>query len=66
MSFAATWMNLRIIILSEVSQTEKQIPYNLYVESYKKIQTDIFTKINGLPNRESKLMVTKGERGGEG
>ena len=40
--------------------------YSLYVESKKKIQTDIFTKINGLPNIESKLMVTKGERGGEG
>ena len=40
--------------------------YSLYVESKKKIQTDIFTKINGLPNIESKLMVTKGERGREG
>ena len=49
------------------SGTERQISYNLYVESKKKkIQTDIFTKINGLPNIESKLIVTKGERGGEG
>ena len=29
MSFAATWMDLEITILSEVSQTEKQISYNI-------------------------------------
>ena len=35
MPFAATWMQLEIIILSEVSQTEKDksIWYHLYVES---------------------------------
>ena len=70
MSFAATWMDLRIIILSEVSQTERQTSYDIaYMQNLKKkkkIQTDIFTKINGLPNIESKLMVTKGERGREG
>ena len=27
MPFAATWMELEIVILSEVSQTEKDIPY---------------------------------------
>ena len=27
MLFTATWMDLEIIILSEVSQTERQIPY---------------------------------------
>ena len=29
MPFAATWMDLEIIILSEVSQTEKDIPYDI-------------------------------------
>ena len=29
MSFAATWMNLEITILSEVSQTERQISYDI-------------------------------------
>ena len=27
--FAATWMDLEIIILSEVSQKEKEIPYDI-------------------------------------
>ena len=28
MPFAATWMDLEIVILSEVSQTERQISYD--------------------------------------
>ena len=38
MPFAATWMNLEIIILSEVNQTgkDKYLCYHLYVESGKK------------------------------
>ena len=36
MPFAATWMDLEIIILNEVSQTQRKtniIRYHLYVES---------------------------------
>ena len=46
MASAATWMDLEIIILSEVSQTRKIniIWYHLYVESKKMIQMDLFTK----------------------
>ena len=46
MPFAATWIELEIIILSEVkSQRKRQIPYHLYVESLKKkIQMNLFTK----------------------
>ena len=37
MPFAATWMDLEVIILSEINQTKKDkyciIQYNLYVES---------------------------------
>ena len=34
MPFSATWMDLEIVILSDVSQTEKENP--LYVEFLKK------------------------------
>ena len=33
MPFPATWMDLEVIILSEVSQTKTNIIYHLYVES---------------------------------
>ena len=33
--FAATWMDLEIVILSEVPDRERQISYDLYVESKK-------------------------------
>ena len=46
MQFAATWMDLEIIILSEVSQIEKGkyhvIPLTCVI--YKKIQMNLFTK----------------------
>ena len=45
--FAATWMDLEMIILSEVSQKEKEIRYishHLYVESKKRTQVNLFTK----------------------
>ena len=38
MPFAATWMDLEIIILHEVSQTKTNIIYHLYVEYKKMIQ----------------------------
>ena len=38
MSFAATWMDLEIVILSEVSQRKRNIiGYHLYVESRKMV-----------------------------
>ena len=60
MPFALTWMDLEIVILSEVSQKETTIMgYCLYVESKNgtneliyKTETDV----------EYNLMVTKGER----
>ena len=44
--FAATWIDLEIITVSEVSQTESQISYHLYVESLKKknIQMNLLSK----------------------
>ena len=45
MPFAAMWMDLEIIILSEVSQTKTNIIwYGLYVESKRMIQMTLFTK----------------------
>ena len=45
MSFAAIWMDLEIIILSEVSQRKTNIiGYHLYVESKKNDKMNVFTK----------------------
>jgi len=59
MSFAATWMDLEIIILSEVSQTEKDKCHmmHLYVES----ENNKLIYRNGLTDIESKLQLAKGK-----
>ena len=45
MPFAATWMDLDIVILSEVSQTKTNIIcYRLYVESKNMVQINLLTK----------------------
>ena len=64
MPFAATWVDLEIIILNEVSQ--RQISHYLYVQSKKVIQMKLFTKRNRLTDTENKFMVTKGEQEVEG
>ena len=71
MPIAAKWMQLEIIILSEVSQKEKKntIWYHLYVEFKYDINEPIY-KTRGsqtceLPS-ESRLEVAKGEWGGRG
>ena len=68
MPFAATWMDLEIIILSEVSQTKTNIWHHLYVESnFKKwYKWTYLQNRNRLTDIENKLMVTKGETGGGG
>lgn len=56
MSFAATWMCLESIILSEVSQNEKtNIGYCLYAESLKNIANTFIYKTE---TSKKKLMVT--------
>ena len=43
MPFAATWLDLEIVVLSEISQAEKD-KYCLYVESKIMVQMNLFTK----------------------
>ena len=44
MPFAATWMDLEITKLHQISQKKTNIIYHLYVESKKMIQMSLFTK----------------------
>ena len=45
MPYAATWMNLEIVILSEVRHRKTNITwYHLYMESKKKRQMNLFIK----------------------
>ena len=46
MSFAATWMDLEIVILSEVSQTEIDKYDIAYMWNLKKVQMNLSTKQN--------------------
>ena len=62
---AATWMQLEIIILSEVSQTEKDKYDITYMWNLKKwYKRTYLQNRNRLTDMENKLMVTKGESGG--
>ena len=66
MPFAATWMDLEIIILSEVSQTEKDKYHIISLicgAKKKKIQMNLFPR-QRLTDIENKHMVTKGEGDG--
>ena len=65
MSFGATWMGLESVILSELSQTEKEeniILYSLHVESKKKwYKWTYLQNRNKLTDLENKLMVARGK-----
>ena len=61
-----TWMQLEILLLSEISQKEKD-KYNmtsLYVESKLWHKCTYLQNINRLTNVENRLVVAKGECGG--
>ena len=62
MPFAATWMDLTIIIQSEVSQTKTNITwYCLYTESKKMIKWTYLQNRNILTDSQHKLMVNRRE-----
>ena len=66
MPFAVTWVNLEIIIPSEVSQRKTNIIWHhSYVESnfFLKLQMNFLQNRNRLTDMENKLMVTQGEMG---
>ena len=64
MPFAAIWMDLEIIIVSEVRLRKTSIIcYHLHVE-YKKYTNEPIYKTNRFTEAENKLMVSKGERKG--
>ena len=65
MPFAATWMDLEIIILSEVSQTEKDKSYDIMQNLKKKNDTnELIYKTNRLADLKNELMVTRKEGSG--
>ena len=63
MPFAARWMDLEIIILSEVRK--RQILYDItYMQKLKNNTNELFTNRSGLTDIENKSMVTKEESWG--
>ena len=63
--FAATWMDLEIIILSEISQAENNKYHDVtYMCNLERKDTNELTYKREIdPQTEKKLIVTKGERG---
>ena len=63
MPFSATWMDLEISILSEVSQTKTNIYDFAYIWNLKYDQMILFTKQKQTHRHIRQAMVTNGERG---
>ena len=64
MPFAATWVDLEIIIPSEVSQSKTNIVYHLYVESKKVIQMNLFIKQKQSHRCRKQIYAYQGIRAG--
>ena len=60
--FAATWMDLEIIILSEVRERQKSYDITYMWNVKKWYRWTYLQNRNRLTDIENKLMVTKGER----
>ena len=67
MPFAATWMDLEIIMLSEVSQTERQVSYDItYMWNLKYDTNEVIYKTEtDSQTQKTNLWLPKG-KGGEG
>ena len=66
MPFATTWMDLKIIITSEVSQRKTNtIWYCLYVESKKMMQMNYLQNRDRFTYLENEITVTRGEEVGK-
>ena len=63
--FATTWMDLEIIILSEISQKDNIIQYHLYVESNKNDTNELFIK-QKQTDHKSNLLLPKVKCEGKG
>ena len=62
MPFAATWMQLEIIILSEVGQSERQIPYDItYMWNLKYDTNEPVLGTETIRGMENRLVVAKWE-----
>ena len=69
MPFAATWMNLEIIIVSEISQSERerQIPYGItYMQNLKYGTNELIYKTETDPQKQKTnlRLLPKGKGGG--
>ena len=67
--FAATWIHLEIVMLRQVSQTEKgkYLPPPLYAESKKKLYKWTYLKNkNRFIEVDNELMAAGGEESGKG
>ena len=66
MPFAATWMDLEMIILHEVRQRKTNIiGYRLYVESKNNGTNELIYKAEIAHGHRKQTMVTKGKSQGE-
>ena len=66
MPLAATWMDLEIITLSEVSQKERDIPYDITYMWNLKYDTNehIYETETDSQTQRTNLWLPKGEQGG--
>ena len=58
-----TWMDLEMMILSEVSQTEKDMPYNITYTRNLKYNTNEFIYKAETDSQTKTLVVAQGEDG---